>query len=58
MECIKDLWINREDPWAADLLKIEDKIGICIANNTLKKKLLVPLKLERPRNSTIVACRL
>ena len=37
MECIKDLWINREDPWAADLLKIEDKIGICIANNTMKE---------------------
>ena len=29
--------ISREDPWAADLLKIEDQIGICIANNTLKE---------------------
>ena len=37
MECIKDLLISREDPWAADLLKIEDEIGICIANNALKE---------------------
>ena len=37
MECIKDLLISREDPWAADLLKIEDEIGICVTNNTLKE---------------------
>ena len=37
MECIKDLLISREDPWAADLLKIEVEIGICVANNTLKE---------------------
>ena len=37
LECIKELFTCRDDPWAEDILNLENEIGISIANSTLKE---------------------